>query len=177
MKTHRNLIQTALFTLLVSVPSVSANAKNPFTAYLPSYHERPTMNVTCDPRPNILPDELYNHHTPYRRIYNRPQDLVGYIAHVVEPTSQEAMSWWENKCAGRYDTKHAAPMCKRYYYPKPWEALNVEPRADYPKLTPAGSEPLAEVHGEQKNIAPTTVEAAPDVRIPAPLEPQPSSQR
>ncbi len=159
MKTQFRIISASIVLLFAGVVNIGL-AKNPHTGYLPTYYERPTLNDTCDPRPNILPDQLYNHHTPYRRIYNRPRDVFGYIAHVIEPTSQEAMTWWENKCAGRYDTKNAPPMCKKYWYPKPWEALNVEPRPDFARPTSQAKE------SAQTDVA--TVRQSPDLNVQVP---------
>lgn len=101
--------------------------------------ERPTMNVTCDPRPDILAHPFYYAHTEYRRAYNRPRFLSGWLVAQIEPTSQEAMVWYENLQAGRYDKKHMPPVYKTYCYPKPWEALQTGPRPDFskPKTTPA----------------------------------------
>jgi hypothetical protein len=96
--------------------------------------ERPTLNYARDPgdpRPDILPIPFYYVHTEYRRAYNRPRDIGGWIAHKIEPTSQEAMVWCENVQAGNYDRKHMPPMCKTYYYPKPWEALLTGARPDF----------------------------------------------
>ncbi len=101
--------------------------------------ERPTLNHTCDPRPDILPHPFYYAHTEYRREYNRPRDLSGWIAHKIAPSSQEAMVWCENVQAGNYDQKHMPPMYKSYYYPKPWEVLQTGARPDYAKTTAASS--------------------------------------
>jgi len=95
--------------------------------------ERPTLNFhTADPRPDILPHPFYNAHTEYRRAYNRPRFLTGWLAAQIEPTSQEAMVWYENLQDGNYDRKHTPPVYKRYYYPKPWEVLQTGPRPDFP---------------------------------------------
>ena len=93
--------------------------------------ERPTLNHTADPRPNILPDWIYNHHVPYRLRYNRPTYHGGKIAYHIAPSSQEAMAWEENLERGRYDGHHCPPLYKRYFYPKPWEALNTGPRPTF----------------------------------------------
>lgn len=91
--------------------------------------ERPTLNHnTEDPRPNILPNWIYNHHVPYRLRYNRPRYFGGKIAYHIAPSSQEAMAWAENLDRGYYDGFHNPPLVKRYCYPKPWEALNTGPR-------------------------------------------------
>ncbi len=63
----------------------------------------------------------------YRQVYNRPRFLGGMIAHVIEPTSQEAMSWEENHRMRNY-ANHAGPYLPVYNYPKPWEALNTRAR-------------------------------------------------
>lgn len=90
--------------------------------------ERPTLNHTEDPRPNILPDWIFNHHVPYRQRYNRPTYYGGKIAYHISPTSQEAMAWEENLEIGKYDGHHCPPLVKGYFYPKPWESLNTGPR-------------------------------------------------
>lgn len=95
--------------------------------------ERPTFNHTADPRPDILPHPFYYAHTEYRRAYNRPRYWGGWLADKVSLTSQEAMVWQENVAAGRYDARNCPPVYKTYYYPKPWEALQTGPRADFPK--------------------------------------------
>ncbi len=104
--------------------------------------ERPTFNVTRDPRPDILAHPLYYAHTEYRRAYNRPRCLSGWIADKIAPTSQEAMVWRENLQAGRYDEKHAPPMYKRYFAPKPWEVLQTGARPDFPKAVATNANPL-----------------------------------
>ncbi len=101
--------------------------------------ERPTMNVTRDPRPDILAHPFYYAHTEYRRAYNRPRFFAGWVAAQIEPTSQEAMVWYENLQAGRYDERNMPPMCKTYYYPKPWEVLQTGPRSDFSKPKPASA--------------------------------------
>ena len=133
MKQRRFFLRATLAVVAIGAAVTLVHGGDPHSGYLPFYHERPTHNETCDPRPNILRDELYNHHVPYRRTYNRPRNSVGYLVHIIEPTSQEAMVWWENMCAGNYKTKNAPPMCKRYWYPKPWEAMDTGPRLDFAK--------------------------------------------
>lgn len=95
--------------------------------------ERPTLNHTADPRPDILPRPFYYAHTEYRRAYNRPRYTTGWISDKIAPTSQEALVWQENVQAGRYNGKHCPPVYKTYYYPKPWEALQTGPRPDFAK--------------------------------------------
>lgn len=94
--------------------------------------ERPTLVHTNDPRPDILPRPFYENSTEYRAQYNRPRFLGGWVAYNISRTSQEAMSWQENYCAGNYDRHHMPPMCKTYYYPKPWEVLQTGARPDHP---------------------------------------------
>ncbi len=99
--------------------------------------ERPTLLKTCDPRPDILPRPFYDNHTEYRAQYNRPRKVTGWLAYNMSRTSQEAMVWQENYCAGNYDQHHMPPVYKRYNYPKPWEALNVGARPDFADAQPA----------------------------------------
>lgn len=95
--------------------------------------ERPTFNHTTDPRPDILPHPFYYAHTEYRRAYNRPRYWGGWTADKIAANSQEAMVWRENVAEGRYNARNCPPVYKTYYYPKPWEALQTGPRADFPK--------------------------------------------
>lgn len=114
--------------------SVLSAASNPGSvgSILAAPPERPTFNHTADPRPNILPDELYNHHEPYRLRFNRPRYYVGKsLYYVISPTSQEALVWKENLDAGRYDGHDCPPVYKGYYYPKNWEILNTGPRPNF----------------------------------------------
>jgi len=80
-----------------------------------------------------LPHPFYYAHTEYRRAYNRPRYWSGWIADKIAANSQEAMVWRENVDAGRYNGKNCPPVYRTYYYPKPWEALQTGPRADFPK--------------------------------------------
>ncbi len=80
-----------------------------------------------DPRPDLLPRVIYDAWVPYRKAYNRPTFLGGYAAHVIEPSSLEAMSWEENHARGYYKTHCPTPI-RGYYYPKPWEMLETGPR-------------------------------------------------
>ncbi|OYW11225.1 MAG: hypothetical protein B7Z55_19620 [Planctomycetales bacterium 12-60-4] len=98
--------------------------------------ERPTLLKTRDPRPDILPRPFYDNHTEYRAQYNRPRFFTGWLAYGMSRTSQEAMVWQENYCAGNYDHHHMPPVYKTYYYPKPWEALNVGARPDFASAKP-----------------------------------------
>lgn len=101
--------------------------------------ERPTFQVTRDPRPDILPYHLYYATSEYRRDYNRPRYYSGWLASKISRTSQEAMVWQENVQAGNYDEKHMPPMYKRYFAPKPWEVLQTGARPDFPKPQPAST--------------------------------------
>jgi hypothetical protein len=107
-----------------------------FASSLCQAAERPTLLKTCDPRPDILPRPFYDNHTEYRAQYNRPRFYTGWLAYEVSRTSQEAMVWQENYCAGNYDQHHMPPVCKTYYYPKPWEVLTVGARPDFAAAKP-----------------------------------------
>lgn len=109
--------------------------------------ERPTLNHTEDPRPNILPNWIYNHHVPYRLRYNRPTYYGGKIAYHISPTSQEALAWEENLERGYYDGHHCPPLVKGFFYPKPWEALNTGPRVNTRK--PVAVQGAVPHHGVQ----------------------------
>lgn len=63
----------------------------------------------------------------YRRRFNRPRYVGGKIAYYIAPSSQEAMAWHEAAHLGAY-SKHRPRIEKHYFYPKPWEALQIGPR-------------------------------------------------
>lgn len=119
--------------------------------------ERPTLVDTCDPRPDILPRPFYENHTEYRQQYNRPRYMTGWIMHRISPTSQEAMVWCENNCAGSYDEKHMPPRYKRYFAPKPWEVLQTGARPDFPKATTGGHGDMMPAH-ERLEVVPRPLE-------------------
>lgn len=83
----------------------------------------------ADPRPDIFAHRFYQRWVPYRTIYHRPTFVGGYIAHLIEPSSQEAMSWEDNYRNGYYGTRKPTPIAM-YCFPKPWEALDICPRRD-----------------------------------------------
>jgi hypothetical protein len=88
----------------------------------------------ANPRPDFLPHTHYNNWVSYREKYNRPHPIGGHIAALIEPTSQEAMSWCLHDANGDY-------RCKRpgyvpiYNYPKPWEVLPTRPRPNAPLVS------------------------------------------
>ena len=135
--------------------------------------ERPTLNRTCDPRPDILPHPFYYATTEYRRAYNRPRYSTGWIADKIAPTSQEALVWRENLQEGRYDGKDCPPIYKTYYYPKPWEALQTGARPDTTKTKSSSSrQPPARAEAEQPKPDATTDDKSP-AGVPSPLQPVP----
>jgi hypothetical protein len=81
----------------------------------------------ANPRPDILPRNFYNAWVPYRKEYNRPTYFGGHVAAIIEPTSQEAMSWCEHKANGNYECKRPGYI-PHYNYPKPWEVMAIEAR-------------------------------------------------
>lgn len=111
----------ALVVYGVSGWANSANAQDVWPRHYPPYNG-------ANPRPDFFPRTLYNAWTPYRKAYNRPSYLGGLIAHTIEPSSQEAMSWEENQANGMYRTHCPTPI-RMYYHPKPWEVLNTGVRA------------------------------------------------
>jgi hypothetical protein len=141
----------------------------------------------ADPRPDLIPHPLYQAWVPYRKIYNRPRYLGGYLASKIEPTSQEAMAWHDNVNAGLYGSgcKTRAPL---YYFPKPWEALEIgarpnpydpESMARYQQRTAAGSgESVAPIAVDRSESEPTT--PVPDAHsqdatdLPPPLQVDPA---
>jgi len=78
-------------------------------------------------REDILSHHIWNALPEYRKTYNRPRYISGYAAHIIEPSSQEAMAWQTNYCNGNY-ARHSGPYVPHYYYPKPWESLKTSGR-------------------------------------------------
>lgn len=137
--------------------------------------ERPTFNHTCDPRPDILPHPFYASRTEYRREYNRPRYWSGWLAHKIAPTSQEAMVWCENNRAGAYNEKHAPPRYKRYFAPKPWEALQTGARPDFADVKPLSLPPLksqSPARGHSPEVSPGAESKPPLVPAPSVLVPE-----
>lgn len=123
--------------------------------------ERPTFNHTEDPRPNILPDWIYNHRVPYRLQYNRPPYHMGKsLYYVISPTSQEALSWKENLDECRYEGHNCPPVYKSYYYPKPWEILNTGPRPTYSTVSAAIVKPAPVAATPAPNVDPQDAKQA-----------------
>ncbi len=102
-------------TLIVLLLASSARAHHPDLENQPV---RPRFRT---------PTTLLDYVPGYRERYNRPTYLGGKIAYWISPTSQEAMSWHRSVHRGYY-ANHAPRMEDRYYYPKPWEALQVGSR-------------------------------------------------
>ena len=63
----------------------------------------------------------------YRRRYNRPSKIGGWLAYWTAPSSQEAMAWHNATHRGNYKKKMPRTEMQ-YFYPKPWEALQIGPR-------------------------------------------------
>ena len=84
------------------------------------------------PRQDIFSHHIWNSKPEYRKVYNRPRYIPGYLAYKIEPSSQEAMAWQTNYCNGNY-ANHSGPYVPHYYYPKPWEALKTASRPDFQK--------------------------------------------
>ena len=82
---------------------------------------RPQFPGLIGPLGNRLPPS-------YRRRYNRPTNIGGYLAYLAAPSSQEAMAWHKATHRGNYRNKMPRTEMQ-YFYPKPWEVLTVGPRA------------------------------------------------
>ena len=105
------------FALLIMSVSSSAFAHEPCRECQPV---RPRIDVIGPIGTNLPPS--------YRRTFNRPRFLPGKIAYLIAPSSQEAIAWHkaEHQCAYANNLGRIEP---HYFYPKPWEALKVGPRA------------------------------------------------
>lgn len=117
--------------------------------------ERPTLHKTCDPRPDILVHPIYDAYVPYRKQMNRPRYMTGWISSKIAPTSQEALVWQDNLNAGRYSHKDCPPMYRRYFAPKPWEAMTIGARPDTKDVAPPAL------------LQPAPLQPAPTVVVPA----------
>jgi len=63
----------------------------------------------------------------YRRRYNRPSNVAGKISYYIAPSSLEAMSWHAATHRNAYKD-HKPRTVMHYFYPKPWQALQIGPR-------------------------------------------------
>ncbi len=63
----------------------------------------------------------------YRLRYNRPSNVAGKISYYIAPSSLEAMSWHAAKHRNAYKD-HKPRTVMHYFYPKPWQALQIGPR-------------------------------------------------
>lgn len=163
--------QRSLLTLCLCVLGFSISASSLDAG------ERPTLNKkTCDPRPDILPHPWYESRPEYRRTYNRPRYLSGWIAHRIAPTSQEAMVWCENLRAGAYEVKNSPPRYKRYFGPKPWEVLQTAARPDFARSSPQNAsspasleDPAPKVEEEEEDDEEIELLSDPELSQPVPL--------
>lgn len=130
------------------------------TSVLPAQHPDRRNQPVRQPIDLIGP--LGNRLPPsYRRTYNRPTYIGGKIAYRIAPSSQEAMAWQAAYRSGAY-RDHAPRLERHYFFPKPWEAMQVGPR-DSSQSRPADS-------GE----TPTPAEELPREQDPLSGRPQPS---
>lgn len=103
----------------------------------------------------------------YRRKYNRPSYIGGKIAAKIEPSSQEAMAFHRAESLGLYDNtgvkgffngKNCPPQRveQHYFYPKPWEVLQVGPRQDSNAAAIPNPIRLNESESESESVPPGT---------------------
>ena len=90
-------------------------------------HHPDRRNHRIWPRIDLIPPLGNNLPMEYRRRYNRPTWLGGWIAYKIEPTSQEAMAWHDAAHQRAYKD-HRGRLEKHFFYPKPWEGLKIGPR-------------------------------------------------
>ncbi len=90
-------------------------------------HHPDRENQPVYPRIDVI-GPLGNRLPPsYRRVYNRPTNIGGWIAYKIAPTSQEAMAWHNATHQNAY--KCDRPRLEaHYFYPKPYDALRTGPR-------------------------------------------------
>jgi hypothetical protein len=107
----------------------------------------------------------------YRLRYNRPTNLGGHLAYVFAPTSQEAMAWHNAKHRGNYKNKMPRTVMQ-YFYPKPWELLNMTPQAT---MTEAPDPPVPVPVSPYRSPAPRPEPVLEPVLEPAPAELPPAA--
>ncbi len=90
-------------------------------------HHPDFENQRVWPRIDVIPPVGNNLPMSYRRRYNRPTWLGGWIAYHIAPSSQEAMAWHDAVHERAY-ADHRGRLEKHYFYPKPWEGLRIGPR-------------------------------------------------
>ena len=81
------------------------------------------------PRIDVIPPLGVNLPMGYRRRFNRPTYVGGWIAYKIAPSSQEAMAWHDAVHQDAYKD-HRGRLEKHYFYRKPWEGLRIGPRED-----------------------------------------------
>ena len=116
---YRNPTQRILIALFVA-----ASAPNLARAHQPDRENLPVRQRIdlIGPIGNRLPPG-------HRRKFNRPTNWQGWIAYRIAPTSPEAMSWHRAQHAGAYnDPKRRSRIEYHYFYPKPWEAMQIGQR-------------------------------------------------
>ena len=103
----------------------------------------------------------------YRRVYNRPTNLQGKIAYLIAPTSQEAIVWHRetHRCAYERDLPRHEPL---YFYPKPWEALQIGPRKiNRTESSTTATESFDSGYGSQSvSLGAETIEPLPPAEVP-----------
>ncbi len=90
-------------------------------------HHPDRRNHRIWPRIDLIPPLGNKLPMEYRRRFNRPTWLGGWIAYKIEPTSQEAMAWHDAAHQRAYKD-HRGRLEKHFFYPKPWEGLKIGPR-------------------------------------------------
>jgi hypothetical protein len=78
----------------------------------------------------------------YRRRYNRPSNIAGKISYYIAPSSLEAMSWHASKHRNAYKD-HKPRTVMHYFYPKPWDAIQIGSRVDTVNMTKIDKTPSA----------------------------------
>lgn len=113
----------------------------PAAAHHPNREDQPVH-----PRIDLIPPLGNNLPPSYRRRYNRPTNIGGKIAYWIAPSSQEAMAWHEAQHMNAYRCRRGR-IERHYFYPKPWEALQVGPR------TPSDSGDLSSDTGDRSSAS------------------------
>ena len=93
-----------------------------------SAHHPDRENQRIWPRIDLIPPLGVRLSASYSRLHNRPSKRLGRTLYYIAPSSREAMSWHDATHQKAYELDRGR-LEKHFFYPKPWEGLELGPRA------------------------------------------------